>query len=749
MSEEPDLNGKSPSDADGAAKKLAALAARARALGRQGLDKAAKAGAAARDSMKAQADALRGKAGALFNSPKTDSAKAGDNAQHASGDASMSEEDIPANRPAKAARPAPKTGGKRDWRAALLLELGQLAVSLGFIGAIAFLYGAFVLIAPRVPEGIDLWAINREPSIILLDRNGAELAQRGSRYGQAVSVDELPPYLVKAIIATEDRRFYEHRGVDLRGTLRALITNIKSGAVREGGSTITQQLARNLFLSAEQTYIRKAKEALLALWIEGRYSKDQILSLYLNRIYLGAGAYGVEAAARTYFGKSAREINLAEAVMLAGLPKAPSSLAPTQNPFGAQNRANEVLENLRETGAVTEFEAREARTNPPVITSGDARAGLGYFFDYVAAQARQIAGGRKGDLIVTTTLDAKMQRDAEAAVASVIGVDSKLAGAEQAALIAYDVNGAIRAMVGGRSYLESQFNRATQALRQPGSAFKPFVYAAAMEAGLTPQSSFVDQPIDIDGWQPSNYGDGYQGRMRLTEAVAKSVNTIAVQVSELIGREKVVEMAKRLGIRSDIPVVASVALGGVNVTLEELTAAYLPFANFGLSAEPYSIERIEDQNLEVIYQHASAKRTRLFDETVAEEMNHLLYQVMHGGTGAGASLGNRVAAGKTGTTNDWRDAWFIGYTAQLASGVWVGNDDFRPMDHVTGGQLPAKIWKAFMLAASQDMPRKPLKGAYPAPQYADETALISFYADVSRGFAEVRRDGNARRGRRR
>jgi penicillin-binding protein 1A len=683
---------------------------------------------------------LRDRAAALLNGAR-DWGRPGGRMKKTSGKADKKmTDDAPANR-------APKGLAAPRLRRALLREALSVAGSLAFAGLIGVLYIAFVVLAPRVPEGADLWAVNREPSIVILDRNGGELLSRGSRYGQAVSVDELPPYLIKAILSTEDRRFYEHRGVDLRGTLRALITNLRHGGVREGGSTITQQLARNIFLTAQQTYTRKFKEMLLALWLEGRYSKDQILALYLNRIYFGAGAYGVDAAARTYFGKSARTVTLAEAAMLAGLPKAPSQLAPTLNPFGAQARANEVIENLRETGEITEFEAREAHLNPPVISNTDAKANLGYFFDYVAATARDLAGGRKGDLIITTTLDANLQRYAETAVNSAIGVEAKLAGAEQAALIAYDVSGAMRAMVGGRSYLESQFNRAVQAKRQPGSAFKPFVYAAAMEAGLTPQSSFVDQPVEVDGWRPTNYSDGYRGRMRLTEAVAKSVNTVAVQVTEKIGREKVVEMARRLGIKSDMMPVPSIALGGASVSLEELTSAYLPFARGGLSAHPYAIERVEDQNYQVIYQHRDEKSERLLDEKVAEEMNHLLFQVMHSGTGAGASLGARVAAGKTGTTNDWRDAWFIGYTAQIVAGVWVGNDDFKPMDHVTGGALPARVWKAFMISAHQDLPMKPLKGAYPAPQHADETALIGFYAEVSRGFSEVRRDGDERRGR--
>ena len=443
--------------------------------------------------------------------------------------------------PRRVSKRAPKRAAPGVFIRELMIDLGWLAGSLALTGIAGALFVAFVLIAPRAPDSADLWAANRQTSIVILDRNGEEVAARGARYGERVAVADLPPYLVNAFLATEDRRFYEHRGVDLRGTARAFMTNLKHGGVVEGGSTITQQLARNLFLSLEQTYVRKAREALLALWLEGRYSKDEILSLYLNRIYLGAGAYGIESASKTYFGKSARDVSLSEAVMLAGLPKAPSSLAPTQNPFGAQKRADDVLQNLVETGAITDFEAREAKKHPPVIAGGNGDVDLGWFFDYIAAKARDMSGGRTGDLIVTTTLDAKMQRAAQAAIASVIGTEAKLAGASQAALIAYDANGALRAMVGGVSYVESQFNRATQARRQPGSAFKPFVYIAALEAGLTPQSSFVDQPIKIDNWEPQNYTPGYQGRMRLTEAVAKSVNTIAVQASEYAGRARVIE----------------------------------------------------------------------------------------------------------------------------------------------------------------------------------------------------------------
>ncbi len=628
-------------------------------------------------------------------------------------------------------------------RRPLLREFGYLCVSVGMAGAVAGLVFAFLVVAPWPEDGADLWAINRLPAIVIEDRNGAEIAARGARYGEAVAVGDLPPYLVKAFLATEDRRYYEHRGVDFRGTLRALLANLKSGGRSEGGSTITQQLARNLFLDFEKTYTRKAKEAMLAFWLEGRYSKDEILSLYLNRIYFGAGAYGVESAARTYFNKSARDVTLAEAAVLAGLPKSPSTLAPTLNPLGAQDRAVDVIANLRETGDITEFEAREALNRPAVVASGSQNSGVGWFFDYVAEQARAIAGPANYDIVVRTTLDQKLQRDAEAAVRSVLTVDAKVDGALQAALVAYDNDGALRAMVGGRSYLESQFNRAMQAKRQPGSAFKPVVYAAGFENGLTPQTRLVDEPINIAGWKPENYDKTYRGSMRVSEAVARSINTIAVQVSERVGRAKVIQMARRLGISSNIPQAeAGIALGGFSASLDELTAAYLPFAAGGLGVRPYAIDEIADGRGEVLYTRGAQGASPAIDKKVAESVTHVLYQVMTNGTGRRANLGNRQSAGKTGTTNDWRDAWFIGYTAQMTAGVWVGNDDFQPMDKVTGGTLPASIWKAFMTAAHQDLERRPLAGAYSASTYSEGGRLLSFYRDVLDGLRRVGRDGD-------
>ena len=645
----------------------------------------------------------------------------------------------------EAAKYKKERGEGRAWRdfwGGLAASLTSLAL-VGIAGAMAY---SFIYMAPRAPADVDLWNVNRQSAIIVLDRNGEEIASRGARYGAQVNPVELPDYLVGAILATEDRRFYDHAGIDLRGIMRAITANVSAGGVVEGGSTITQQLAKNLFLSPEQTYTRKQREVLLALWLEGHFTKDEILSLYLNRIYMGAGAYGVESAALTYFGKSARDVTLAEAAMLAGLPKAPSTYAPTQNPRGAERRAGEVLDNLLEEKAVAPFDAREARLNPAQIVPQNTDNELGYFFDYIAAKAKEIAPAVAGDIIVKTTIDQKLQRDAEAAVKAGLTVEARLKGADQAALVAYDRTGALRAMVGGRSYKDSQFNRAAQATRQPGSAFKPFVYVAAMEAGLTPSSRFVDRPVQFGDWAPTNYTDRYRGPVRLTEAMAQSINTVAAQVTERVGPKKVAEAAMRFGVEK-VPAFRAIALGAVDVRLEEFTAAYLPFAAGGEKPDPYAIEWIETRDGERLYEYGAPKPVRVMSPAVAKNMTHMLYQVIHSGTGRRAALGRRPAAGKTGTTNDWRDAWFMGYTAQLTAGVWVGNDDYRPMDKVTGGSIPAEIWRDFMTAAHQGLPVQRLDGAYPAATYAEESQLLSFYNDVSRGLSRVVRDGDPRRGR--
>jgi len=396
---------------------------------------------------------------------------------------------------------------------------------------------------------------------------------------------------------------------------------------------------------------------------------------------------------------------------------------------------------MRETGDISEEESRAAIAAPPVIRAGGSDAGYGWFFDYVTAKARVLVGTDATDLVITTTIDQKLQKDAEAAVARAIGVDARLAGATQAALIAYDDDGAIRAMVGGRSYLESQFNRAVQAERQPGSAFKPIVYAAGFENGVRPTSRFTDMPIDIAGYKPTNYDGKFRGQMAISEAVARSVNTIAVQVSERIGRDKVIGMAKRLGIASPMPRgEAGIALGASAVTLEEIVGAYIPFSQQGLAPQRHAILKITDGRGRVLYQYKEQQATQALDPKVARDVTQVLYGVMKVGTGRSAQIDGRRAAGKTGTTNDWRDAWFIGYTPQIVAGVWVGNDEFTPMKSVTGGGIPARIWKDFMQAAHQGLPVAELEGAVLPPPPA-EGRLLQFYADVASAFRRVMRDG--------
>ncbi len=621
-----------------------------------------------------------------------------------------------------------------------------LAAGSNGLSAVALvLYGVFVVFAPRLPTTIDLWDANRPPSLVILDRTGEELASRGADYGETVGIDELPPHLIDAVLATEDRRFYSHGGIDPRGLARAMVVNIRSGAIVQGGSTITQQLAKNAFLSAEKSATRKAKEAMLAIWIEGRYSKDEILSVYLNRIYLGAGAYGVDAAAHIYFGKSARELTLQEAAVIAALPKAPSTLAPTKNPEGAFRRAAEVIDNMVEDGRLDRATAEIAKAEPAVIVEDAEDAVYGYFLDYVIAKLDERAEiALSEDLIVKTTLDKRLQAAAEEAVRAVVEAEGEAGGFSQGALIAYAPNGGVLAVVGGKSYTESQFNRATQALRQPGSAFKPFVYLAALEAGMTPRAVFVDAPIEVEGWRPTNYSDVYVGPVRLSEAMGRSINTVSVQVSEAVGRNRVLETARALGVTTEMYEHPSIALGAFETTLEVITSAYIPFATGGLSATPHVLEAVETPEGETLFRFEPPEATRLFSRVEANEMTHMMHQVMAGGTGRRADIGGGRAVGKTGTTNDWRDAWFVGFSQSVVAGAWVGEDDYAPMNQVTGGDAPARIWRAFMSEAAKIERFPALPETYPAMRFEEEQQLLVFYETLSEDFGDEEDDGARR-----
>ncbi|MGH6968581.1 MAG: transglycosylase domain-containing protein, partial [Stellaceae bacterium] len=476
------------------------------------------------------------------------------------------------------------------------------------------------------------------------------------------------------------------------------------------GSTITQQLAKNLFLTPDRTIARKIRETMLALWLEHQFTKNQILELYLNRVYLGAGTYGVDAAAHRYFNKSARDLTLYEAAVIAGLLKAPSRFSPVNDRALAADRADQVLQNMVEAGYITTAQARAAERQKSQLAEADrAPPGSRYFADWVAGQIGSFADVSGHDVIVTTTLDPRMQGYAESAVAKTLASSGAADRVTQGALVAMSPDGAIRAMVGGSNYNGSQFNRATQALRQPGSSFKPLVYLAALERGIKPSDVFNDAPVRIGDWEPHNYENTYRGNVTVADAVAYSINTVAAQVIARVGANNVIAVARRLGITTPLPDDDSLALGTGSVTLLELTSAYAAFASGGIAAWPHAILEIRDAHGGVLYRRAGSGAPRVIDANIAGEMNQLLEGVIARGTGRAAAL-DRPDAGKTGTTQDFRDALFVGYTADLVCGVWFGNDDNSPMKRVTGGTLPARTWHTFMAAATRDMPVRDLPG---------------------------------------
>jgi 1A family penicillin-binding protein len=541
-------------------------------------------------------------------------------------------------------------------------------------------------------------AIQPTPSALVIETDdGRVFATRGIFKGEKISADQLPAMLSSAVIAIEDRRFYQHGGIDLQATIRAAWHNLL-GRRLEGGSTITQQLARLLYLSPERSLKRKVQEAILAKWLESHLTKRQILALYLDRTYFGAGAYGVDAAAKRYFGKSAREVSLSEAAMLAGLIRAPSALEPDRNLDGARERADIVLGAMVQAGAISQQQADAARQKPAVLrVPPQAPSGSNYFIDTMANEVKSLVGANVGDLTVRSTLNRELQQLAESVIAQKLASFGTTKNVYQAALIAMAPDGAILATVGGRDYNNSQFNRATQARRQPGSLFKLFVYMAAMHKGFTPETVLVDQPVQIGNWEPENYGDRYYGPVTLRTAFARSLNSIAVQLADAVGVKTVIDTAKRLGVQSKLPEVPSVALGSGEVTLLEMTSAFAAIAKNTNKVNAYTVRRVTktDGN---IYSRPTTSAAQADDSQVHSEMIDLLSSVVREGTGRAAHL-DRPAAGKTGTSEDYRDAWFVGFTPDLVVGVWVGNDDNTPMNRVTGGSLPATIWHDFVMRA--------------------------------------------------
>ncbi len=583
------------------------------------------------------------------------------------------------------------------WSLVLCLWLG-----IGGIGALAW-------VGAHLPPIQSLAIPKRPPAIKIEDIHGRVLATRGDTAGEVLSLKELPSYVPQAFVAIEDRRFYEHYGVDPLGIARAAFANILHLGVAQGGSTITQQLAKNLFLTQERTVHRKLQEVLLALWLERKFSKSQILALYLNRVYFGAGAYGIEQAAQRYFGTSARHLTLAEAAMLAGLVRAPSRLAPTRNFKAAEHRARIVLKTMTSLGYIGKKGENFALGNPPRIVAQAGNDSINYVADWVMDSLNDVLGRIDEDIVVHTTIDGALQASAEKAVDDELAQNGAKDKVGQGALVAMTPDGAVRAMVGGRDYANSQFNRAVAAKRQPGSAFKPFVYLTALEHGLTPDTVRDDRPIALKGWRPDNYAHEYFGPVTLTQALALSLNSVSVRLTLEFGPAAVIRTAHRLGIASALKPNASIALGTSEVSLLELTGAYATFANGGIAVAPHVIASVT-AGRRLLYERDSRPLGRVADASYVAMMNEMMRQTLLIGTAKHASLPGWPAAGKTGTSQDFRDAWFMGYTAHMVTGVWLGNDDGTPTRHVTGGSLPVQIWSRFMRSAHQGVPVAALPG---------------------------------------
>jgi len=621
------------------------------------------------------------------------------------------------------------------WRKAASVAAG--AALLLVLGVWVWIYWGL----PRVPDADALWAVNRQSSVMFVDREGEILGVRGPYYGRRAQLSELPDYVPQAFLAIEDRRFYEHEGVDRMAVLRAILANLRAGETVQGGSTISQQLARNLFLNRRQTLNRKLREMVLASRIERRLTKDEILELYLNRVYLGEQAYGIDAAARRYFGKTAEDLTLAEAALLAGLPKAPSDLAPSSNLEGATQRQHVVLEAMVAAGFITPEQRDEARAQRiRVIRRPSVERAMGYAFDLAVEQARAAVGDDTPDLVVQMTVDRDVQQSAADSIRRRLGNRAFGRRPLQAAYMAVDRTGAIVALVGGTDYNTSKFNRVTQAERQPGSTFKTFVYTAAIESGLDTEDVRYDEPVVINGWRPRNYDEEHRGAVTLRTAFALSINTVAAEVGYEIGPERVAGVARRLGVRG-MPernqfVPPSIALGSIETTLWDMTSAFAVFMTGGYRVDPHIITRVTNSAGQELYVRPPYQAPRVLDPEVVNRMNSMMGAVVLRGTGTGARLGDRDVAGKTGTSSDWRDAWFVGYTADYTAGVWVGHDDFTSMGRTTGGTIPAQIWNDTMRVAHQGVESHPLPGYEQPVRSPQEVEMASFFDDLADAFGE-------------
>jgi len=634
----------------------------------------------------------------------------------------------PPEEPFRADLPPKRRKGKLGW--AILKWFSIVLAVVAAIGAGAALYAwnyvdkTYLQDLPEVPSRQEIYSATRAPAIRFYDMNGDFIASRGPQYGEHVRLDRLPDYVPKAFLAAEDRRFYRHGAIDLWAIGRAAYANHKAGRIVEGGSTITQQLAKGMFLTPEQNLKRKIQEAALAHRLEQMFSKDEVLELYLDRIYFGANTFGLDGAARTYFGKSASQLTLSEAALLASLPKAPSRMALHRNMDRALERQRLVLERMRGEDWISEGEMRRALSERPQLAStalaneGDE----GYLIDYAQAEVLKMVGENSPDLAVTLTIDPRLQKAGAEVLRRIVETDGAASGASQGAMVAIDSTGAIRTMVGGVDYSKSVFNRAVQARRQPGSSFKPFVYAAAMEKGVLPSDIRRDEPVKIGDWEPKNYGGRYRGAVTVETALAQSLNTVAVRLGEEVGTAAIANLASRFGITTLPPNPnLSVSLGAYEVPLIEMTSAYQVFQQAGNRITPFIVAEIRTVDGQALFTHQTASPVPAYDIHWASMMVKMMQKVVTEGTGARANFG-RPAAGKTGTSQNWRDAWFIGFTPDYVAGVWVGNDDDRPMNQVTGGQVAAAIWRDFMATAHMNLPPHDFDWLLPDPEpvYEDD-----------------------------
>lgn len=650
-------------------------------------------------------------------------------------------------------RPRPRWGWK-FWLISIALGVFLAGLSALFSGY-AFVQEHYLQDVPETPAKEQLDVINRAPAIRFFDRSGTLIASRGPKYGDRMRLGQLPAYVPQAFMAAEDRRFYQHGALDYVGIARAVVVNYQAGRVVQGGSTLTQQLAKSLFLTPDQTLKRKVQEAVVARRLARMLTKDELLELYLNRTYFGANTFGIDAASRTYFGKPASKLTLAESALLAALPKAPTRMALTHNMAGALQRQKLILNTMVEEGWITPQEQAAALANPPKLSDQEAAIDgvMGYALDYATNEVLKLAPANSPDLMVRLTIDTPLQQAGSESLRQVIRGDGAKAGASQGALLALSPEGAIRVMVGGVDYNQSVFNRAVQARRQPGSSFKPIIYAAALEKGVLPNDTVIDGPIRFGDWAPRNYGGGYRGAVTVETALAQSINTVAVKLAQQVGGPAISQIAARFGF-TGIPANPdlSVALGAYEAPLIEMVSAFQVFQNQGQSLRPYIVDEIQTNSGEQLYLHQTASPLPVYDIVHTSMMVRMMEKVVTSGTGTRAAFG-RPAAGKTGTSQNWRDAWFVGFTPDYVAGVWVGNDDNSPMNKVTGGVVSAEIWRRFMITAHTDLPTRDfdwliadptlppeeveIPEVEPEPEVRHSDPRGAFYDDLSSDFGSA------------